>query len=344
MENQLFNLKKIKELITPIEVLQGKVYQLANSINHFNTQKNDVSRSSKNKTLLNQVKDLSNILENVNENFKNVLINNINELLYIKNKLTDKYKNDLKDNLKKIDLNHDSTRSIGQSLIEKRSISKIITQISYTPSISVKQWLELIDALNRNTLFIRSAKNLQSSYLKFIKNKLEKELEKIPNNTPRSIIEEFEEQFNKNSDLSYEDFLKTIEGKLTEKELRIKEALISKSKQKQEIEELKKKQEEQTETYESYLKLSEKEFERRLRRRKREKLTDVKETEKHRKLELSDEITEKIENFKKKFEKISNDAYLIKEENGIDPLEIIRERKKKNQKEYQEYKDHFDSE
>ncbi|NHJ20291.1 MAG: hypothetical protein EAX91_05055 [Candidatus Lokiarchaeota archaeon] len=343
MENQLFNLKKIRELLSPIEQLQSNINQLENSINQFNTQKNYISTSTKNETFLTQINDISNLIENINVNFKIVLTNNINSLLYIKNKLTNKYKKNLKDNLKKVDLKSIHTKSIGQSLIEKKSISKIKNEISYTPSVSTKQWLELIDALNRNILFANSAKKLQDNYLKNIKNKLTNELEKIPNKTPPSIIEEFKAQFNKNHDLTYEDFLKIFDGKFTEKELQIKEELVSKRKQKQEIEELKKKQEEQTETYESYLKLSEEEFERKLRKRKREKLTDVKEPGKQRKLELSDEVTEKIQKFKMKFDKDSNDNFLTKEENGIDPIKIIRERKRKNKKEYQKYKNHFES-
>ena len=91
------------------------------------------------------------------------------------------------------------------------------------------------------------------------------------------------------------------------------------------------------------MKLSEKEFERKLRRGKREKLIDVKEDENLKKLELTDEVSEKIEKFKMKFDKKSNENYLLKEEIDEDPIKVIRERKKKKDKEYKEYKDHFES-
>jgi len=343
MENQLFNLAKIRELTLPVENLQGKINKITNLVNQFESEKLKISQYSDNESFLNQITDITIILESINKNLKNIFNNNISEFLDLKHKLTNKYKIDLKNNLKIIDLNRNSTVVIGHSLIEKRSISKIITQISYTPSISIIQWLELIDALNQNTLFLSSAENLQKSFLKIIKKRLDYELEKIPNNTPSSIIEEYERQFNKNYELTYEKFLKTIESKLTEEELQVKKELLSKSKKKQEFEELKKNQEVQMETYESYLKLSKKEFERRLRKKKREKLTDVSESGNQKNLELSDEVTEKIEKFKMKFDKKSDDNYLIKEDIDEDPLKIIRERKKKKEKEYKKFKDHFES-
>lgn len=343
MENQLFDLKKIREITSPVENLQGNVNQLANLVNQFESEKQKISQYSDNQFFLTQITDLTPILENITKNLKKIFTNNINEFLNLKHNLTNKYKTNLRNNLKIIDLNNNNAIAIGQSLIEKRNISKIITQVSYTPSISIKQWLELIDALNENTIFLSSAEKLQKSFLKIVKNRLDNELKKIPINTPSSIIEEFEEQFNLNYDLTYEDFLKTIERKLTEEELQVKKEILTKSKQKQEIEDLKKKQVEQTESYESYLKLSEKEFERKLRKKKREKLIDVEESENQKKLEISDEISEKIEKFKMKFDKKSDENYLLKENLDEDPLKMIRERKEKKEKEYKKFKDHFES-
>ena len=197
MENQLFDLKKIREVTSPIENLQGRVSQLANLVNEFESEKLKISQYSDNEFFLTQITDLTPILENINKNLKKIFTNNINEFLNLKHKLTNKYKTNLKNNLKIIDLNNNNAIDIGQSLIEKRIISKIITQVSYTHSISIKQWLELIDALNENTIFLSSAEKLQKSFLKIVKNRLDNELKKIPINTPSSIIEEFEEQFMK---------------------------------------------------------------------------------------------------------------------------------------------------
>ena len=344
MENQLFNLKKIRELTSPIENLQSKVNQITNLVVLFESEKLKMTDYSENESFLKQITDIANILDSINNNLKNTFTNNINEFLRFNNKLINKYKTDLKSNLKIVNINGENTRLIGQSLIEKRKISKIITQITNTPSISIKQWLELIDALNQNTIFLASAQKLQKSYLKIVKNRLDSELKKIPINTPSSIIEEFKQQFNLYHDLTYVRFLDAMKSKLTQEELQAKKEILTKSKQKQEIEKLKKKQEEQTESYENYLKLSEKEFERKLRKGKREKLIDVIESKNQEKLELSEEVSEKIEKFKMKFDKNSNENYLIREDIDEDPLKVIRERKKKKDKEYKKFKDHFESE
>jgi len=343
MENQLFNLNKIRELTSPIENLQGKVNKIANLINRFESEKLSVFQYFDSEPNLSQIIDLTIIVESINKKLKMIFNHNINDFLILKHELTNKYKNDLKNNLKLIDLNKDYTITIGHSLIEKRGISKIITQISYTPSISITQWLELIDALNQNTFFLSSVEKVQKSFLKIIKKRLDYELKEMPNDSPSSIIEEFRQQFNANYKLTYNSFLKTIESKLTEEELQVKKELLSKSKQKQEIEELKKTQEVQMETYESYMKFSKKEFERRLRKGKREKLTDVSVSGNQKKLELSDEVSEKIEKFKMKFDKISDKHYFSKEDIDEDPIKIIRERKKKKDKEYKKFKDHFES-
>jgi hypothetical protein len=343
MENQLFNLKKIREITSPVGALQGKVNQIANLLNRFDSEMQKISDYSEKESFLNQITELARIFESINENLKNTFTNNITEFLNFNNNLISKYKTNLKNNIKILDLNEYDARVIGQTLIEKRIVSKIVTQISNTPSISKIQWLELVDALNQNTIFLNSANELRKSYLKIVKDRMDTELKKIPSDISSSIIEEFKKQFNTSHDLTYEKFLKSIESKLSEEELQAKNDMLTKSKQKQEFEDLKKKQEEQTETYESYLKLSEKEFERRRRKSKREKLVDVKDSESQKKFELSEEVTEKIEKFKMKFDKKSDENYLFREDIDEDPIKVIRERKEKKDKEYKKFKDHFES-
>ena len=107
---------------------------------------------------------------------------------------------------------------------------------------------------------------------------------------------------------------------------------------------LKKNQEEQKKTYEEYLKLSDSEFKRLRRKKSREKLTDISEksTEKDS-IEISDEVSEKIEKFKSQLEKRFNEEFMIQKDEEKDPLDLIRERKKKKEKEYKKYKDHFEN-
>ena len=91
------------------------------------------------------------------------------------------------------------------------------------------------------------------------------------------------------------------------------------------------------------MKFSHKEFERRLRKQKREKLTDVIVDGNQKKLELSDEVSEKIQKFKLQFDKNFKENYLNQKDDDKDPIELIRERKKKKEKEYKKFKNHFES-
>lgn len=343
MENQLFNLEKIRDFTSPIENLQGKVNQITNIAEKLEAEKRLISQYFDDESFVNQLNELTKILSNIYKNLEHISNNNINRFLDLQNKLLNKYKNDFKDHLKLISLNEINTKIIGLDLIENRKISKIISQISYISSIGINQWLELIDALNRNSLFLTSVEQLKKHHSILIDKRLKDELSRIPDSIDSSFIKEFEQQFYLNHELTYEEFLQTVENKLTEEELLARKEFVNKRNEKHEFEELKRKQEEQTETYKNYLKFSDKEFERRERKKKREKLTDVVVDGDQKKLELSDEISEKIQKFKSQFDKNFKENYLNQKDDDKDPLELIRERKKKKEKEYKKFKNHFES-
>jgi hypothetical protein len=343
MENQLFNLEKIREFTSPIENLQGKVNQITNIAEKLEAEKRLISQYFYDESFINQLNELTQILNNIYKNLENISNNNINRFLDLQNKLLNKYKNDFKDHLKLISLNEINTKIIGLNLIENRKICKIISQTSYISSIGINQWLELTDALNRNSLFLSSIEQLKKYYSNLIDKRFKDELSGISDSLDSSFLKEFEQQFYLNPELTYEEFLQTVENKLTEQELLDRKKFVSKRKEKLEIEELKKKQEEQTETYKNYMKFSDKEFERRERKKKREKLTDVIIDVNQKKLELSDEVSEKIEKFKSQFDKNFKEKYLNQKDDDKDPIELIRERKKKKEKEYKKFKNHFES-
>jgi hypothetical protein len=343
MENQLFNLEKIREFTSPIENLQGKVNQITNIAEKLEAEKRLTSQYFDDESFSNQLNELTKVLSTIYKNLENISNNNINRFLDLQNKLLNKYKNDFKDHLKLISLNEINTKIIGLDLIENRKISKIISQTSYISSIGINQWLELIDALNRNSLFLTSVEQLRKYNNKLIDKRLKDELSRIPDGIDSSFIKEFEKQFYLNPELTYEEFLQTVENKLTKQELLDRKEFVNKRKEKSEIEELKKNQEEQTETYKNYLKFSPKEFERRMRKEKREKLTDVIVDGNQKKMELSDEVSEKIEKFKLQFDKNFKENYLNQKDDDRDPIELIRERKKKKEKEYKKFKNHFES-
>jgi len=342
MENQLFNLEKIRDFTSPIENLQGKVNQITNIAEKLEAEKRLISQYFDDESFINQLNELTKILSNIYKNLENISNNNINRFLDLQNKLLNKYKNDFKEHLKLISLNEINTKIIGLDLIENRKISKIISQTSYISSIGINQWLELIDALNRNSLFLSSVEQLKKYRSNLIDKRLKDILSRIPDSIDSSFIKEFEQQFYLNNELTYEEFLQTAENKLTEQELLARKEFVNKRKEKHEIEELKRKQEEQTETYKNYMKFSDKEFERRERKKKREKLADVIVNGNQKKLELSDEVSEKIEKFKSKFDKNFKENYLNLKDDNKDPIELIRERKKKKEKEYKKFKNHFE--
>ena len=146
-------------------------------------------------------------------------------------------------------------------------------------------------------------KNVESYFGNLIRSKLELQLSKIPKDTEESLIKEFEKVFIEDPNITFEDFLQLIEEDLTHKDLIARKDRIGKAKEKEELERLKKKQEEQKQTYEDYLKLSDSEFERRIRKKSREKLKNITSINEGKKIEITDEVSEKIEKFKSKFNK-----------------------------------------
>ena len=343
METELFNLEKIRELTAPINALQGKVNQVSNLVKNLEPEQLLASSYYENDLFLKNFAQLTKLVSQINDDLKIVSNHNINKFLKLKNYLINKFKQSINDRLKTIDLDNDYLIQIGLSLIENKAISKIIERITYIPSVSIKQWLDLIDALNQNTLFLKSVDNLRKHYKIILQNKLKKELVKIPNNVESSIIEDFKRQFHITSEITYNKFIQLREYKLTKEELKSKKELLEKKKETQEIEELKKQQEEQTESYDSYLKLSNKEFERKLRKQKREKLTDISDTGNEKNVEITEEISQKIEKFKNQLDRKSDENFVTLDDSRADPIKLIRERKRKKKEEYDTFKDHFES-
>ncbi|MBY9010017.1 MAG: hypothetical protein KGD74_09150 [Candidatus Lokiarchaeota archaeon] len=343
METELFNLEKIRGLTAPIKALQGKVNQVSNIVKNLETEQQLASSYYGNDLLLKDLTQLTKLVGQINESLKVVSNYNINKFLKFKNYLINKYKQSINDRLKIIDLDNELLLQIGLSLIENKAISKITERITYIPSVNIKQWLELIDALNQNTLFLKSVDNLREHYKTFLQSNLKKELAKIPSSVASSIVEDFKRQFHITPEITYNKFNQALGHKLTDEEIKSKKELLEKNKERQEIEELKKQQEEQTESYDSYLKFSNKEFERRLRKQKREKLGEISDIGNKKNIEITEEISQKIETFKKQLDRKSEGNYITPSESSEDPLKLIRERKEKKREEYDEFKDHFES-
>ncbi|MFX1568731.1 MAG: hypothetical protein ACFFCV_10230 [Promethearchaeota archaeon] len=342
--NQLFDIEKIKNLTVQIEELQINLSQLndtskiaSESIKVFGSEFED-------KKLHIQLEKIEGLIEYISSKLINISKLNLSKFLELQDQLTRKYKENFKNKLKKLHLDQEFTKSIGLSLIEDKKISKIIDNVSYIPSIEIPQWLDLLESLKYNTLFLKSVDNIETYYHSILQVRLKNELSKIPEATDPELINAYEDSFEKDPTLTFNEFLRKIESQLTQQEIKEKESLIKQAREREELEKLKKRQEEQKETYENYLKLSDREFKRMRRKKRREKLTNISSESTIKKdLELSDEVSEKIEKFKSQLEKSFNEKYMIQKDEDKDPLDIIRERKKRKEEEYREYKGHFEN-
>ena len=342
--NQIFNLEKIKELTSPIEDLQVELNQLNDTSLKITENMQFIEHEFNDKNFLSQIATLKELLQNVNNRLNKISKINLNRFLDFQDQLIKKYKEDFKNNLKKLNINKEITKKIGLNLIERKKISKIIDFMSFVPSIEIARWLELLDSLKHNTIFLKTIKKTKRYYQNLIQVKLKKELSRIPEDIDPNLIKDYEKFFKEDPTLTFNEFFQTIENQLTQQELSAKRAVTKKVKEKEELEKLKKKQEEQKKAYVNYLKLSDREFKRLRRKKSREKLTDIsKEPTENNSIEICDEVSEKIKKFKSQFEKSFNEKYMIQKDEDKNPIDLIRERKKKKDKEYKEFEDHFEN-
>ncbi|MDX1797732.1 MAG: hypothetical protein R3255_03705 [Candidatus Lokiarchaeia archaeon] len=342
--NQIFNLEKIKELTSPFEDLQIELNQINDVSSKITKNMQLIEHESYNKEFSAQITIIQELLQNIKNKIDEISNTNLNRFLDFQNKLIIKYKELFKDKLKNLSLNRELTKSIGLNLVQEKKISKIIEYVSFVPSIEVSNWLEIIDSLKYNTIFLKSIKKAKNYYSTSIQLKLKEELSRIPKDIPPELIIDYKTFFKENPTITFNEFFQTIEKQLTKQELKEKRAIIKEAKEKEKLEKLKKRQEEQKIAYENYLKLSDSEFKRLRRKKSREKLSNIsKKTNENSSIEISEEISEKIKKFKSQFEKSFNEKYMIQTDEDKDPIDLIRERKKRKDKEYKQFEDHFEN-
>ncbi|MFX0017430.1 MAG: hypothetical protein ACFFBT_07170 [Promethearchaeota archaeon] len=343
MNSTLFDLDKIKELTLPIEDLQIKINKLNDLKKILVQDKDNLIEYINDNELINQYQELIVNIENFHNQLIKVSKENLNTYFLYQDKLINKYKEAFKEKLRIAKINQKVTKNIGVKLIENREVCKLIDKVSFIPSIELNQWLDIIDSLNQYSIFLKTIKKVSKFYNVLINEKFNKKLSEIPKDTDGKLIENYKKAFLKNNNLSFVEFIQEMERKLSQEDLKVQEQIIQKAKEKEEIEKLKKKQKEQQEGYQNYLNLSESEFERLRRRKKREKLEDVSiKPKKLNEIEIPEDISKKIEEFKSKFEISFHKNHLIEENENRDPLELIRERKKQKEKEYKKFKKHFE--
>ncbi len=343
-EIQIFNLERIKKSTDPIEILQGKINDLSLIYNNFIENKNIIAEDFGDSDFLNNIQFFAEMLNKFTEKLLKISNENINKFLIFQDHLIKNYKDNFKENLKNLKLEHNFTKELGLYLIEDKKISKIIAQCAYVPAINIEQWIEILESLEQNSLILSTIKKIEKFYDLHIRDKLNIELTKISKNVDPILIKDYKEAYLKEP-MSFAQFLSELENKFTKEELVDKKILIKITKEKEKLDQLKKKQVEQRKSYDDYLKLSGKEFQRRRRKKKREKLPEITaKSNKSNEIELTEEISEKIEQFKSKFEDSFEEKYLIQNNDEKDPLEVIRERRKLKEEEYKDYLKKFKSE
>jgi hypothetical protein len=339
----IFDLEKVKEITEPVKKLQSSLIELKKNSIKLGEIAKEILVSEELALKDKQLSKLFSMIHKLDSELIKATNNNISSLLSVQAELIKKYRINYKNNLKNLNLNQQKVKDLGLSLIKRKTISTIISEISYIPSVNFNEWLEILDSLKENSLFRKSIEKLGIFNKILIEKRLEKELTKIPKDTDPLLIEKFKKAFLRDNDLIFNIFIKEYNLKLTDEALSTRKESIEKAKKKEELEKIKKNQEEQNQSYEDYLNLSSKEFERRRRKKRREKLSEI-EPDKNpsKKLNVSDEISEKIEQFKSQFDKKYQEDYLNEDDDQRDPIEIIRERKKLKTEEFKKYKNHFD--
>lgn len=135
-------------------------------------------------------------------------------------------------------------------------------------------------------------------------------------------------------------FVATIKN--VEKFLEIEEFRINKKKikEQQDAEVLKGLEEKQSDVklnkYQEYLKYPKAIFDIRRRREKRKKLVDL-QAKPETQIEITEDISEKIENYKSKLNSEFKEKYFIQKDEDQDPITLIRDLKKEKEEKYKEY-------
>ncbi len=344
-KDYILDLSRIKSITQPLLTLQNGLGSLSPLLEQIEQSKNGFHKIlflNMDKQQFNQIITL---IQELHKELTQITHKNITNFLAFQDNLLKKYREQYRDRLLRLKIDQEKSKNLGLYLIGQKKISKVDHQISYVNSIILDDWFNLLDSLNQNSNFLSLIPKIRDYYKKITHNRLKMELEKIPEEFDVMIKREFKNAFNEDPDLSFEQFFNENEKMLTAADLNTRREVLQRVKEKEELEKLKLKQEEQNQGYKDYLKLSAKEFERRRRKKSREKLSEIDiSSNPKEEIEISKEVSEKIEQFKSQFEKKFQDDYLTGLDQELDPLDLIRERKKLKAEEFKKFKKHFDQE
>lgn len=344
IEYEILNLEEIKGMLSSFNDLQSAYNLLKSLSNEFPINNIEIESLKLSEEELNRVNFILNSIQSLIDDLLPVTEHNIILFNAFQNELLTKFKRSYKQKLKSLELNKKNLQILGNSLIKNKNISKIVSNITYIHSLKLTQWLELIDSLKENTTFNLIIEKINIFYQDLIKARLNEQLSMVRDKFDETFINEYKEAFYENPSLSFSEYRQIYENSLTKEELDQKQDIIKNNQERLEFEKLKKNQEKQDALYQDYLRLPSKEFERKRRKEHRGKLSKVDLKVNNIKIEISKETSEKIEKFKDSFDKSIKNRYLAEEDDGANPIDLIRERKKKKTEEFKRYKKHFEAE
>jgi hypothetical protein len=344
IEYEILNLEEIKTMISSFNDLQS-AYNLLQSYSIESPLKSiEIKNLKLSEEELTRFKFILNSIQSLIDDLLHITDQNIIIFNAFQNELLAKFKRSYKERLKSLELNKQNLQILGNSLIKNKNISKIVSNISYIHSLKLTQWLELIDSLKENTTFKIIIEKINGFYQDLIKVRLNEQLSMIRDKFDQTLINKYKKAFYENPSLSFSEYRHIYENSLTKEELDQKQDIIKHKREKLELEKLKENQERQDTLYQDYLRLPSKEFERKRRKERRGKLSKIDLKENNNKIEISKETSDKIEKFKNSFDKSLKNRYLVQEDDGKNPIDLIRERKKKKSEEFKKYKKHFEAE
>jgi hypothetical protein len=344
-EYQIFNLEEIKELISSFNDLQSGLNLLKSLSDDFNTKEikiNDLNISIEN---LSTFPEILSSIQSLVDDLLPITKHNIIVFNEFQKALLSKFKRNYMEKLKRLKINKATLQKFGNSLIKNKNISKIVSNISYVHSIKFAQWVELIDSLKQNSIFKNIIRKFNEFYLSLIEAKLNEQISKIQDNLDESVLNNYKKAFYEQPNLTFSEYQNLYDTNLSKEELEAKKSLFEKEQKELDLEKLKEDQEKQDELYQDYLRLSSKEFERKRRKERRGKLSKIDlKSKNQKKVEISEETSEKIEKFKSDLDHSSKNSYLVNDDENKSPIDLIRERKKKKSEEFKRYKKHFETE
>lgn len=192
----LFNLEKIQELTRPIEEFGGNIVNLGITHENFHKNRDRALRKIRDQLFIEKIEQISLEFDAFYEHLSEESTNFVSKFLFFQEKLTNEQLIFFKQKLKDSNLR---LNEFGLHLIEIKKIRRIHdnTLVPFAPCSGL--WLELLNSLKRNSLYISHLKNANN----ILKIKEYQPIEEISTQNEQIIEKEHKHELNK-----YEEYLK----------------------------------------------------------------------------------------------------------------------------------------